>query len=217
MVTRKIFSHSVLFGLCLLGEVMQAQAVNGIYLWVEGGWAQQNNLPSPEQVMAQNLHSDLPIGLRASVGYNHDFFSHFGVGLEVAAGHYGDSVYEFTQQSDVHITTNTVEFLGALNFHWNQWDFFSKLGGVRESPDISGPSSAESHTLVDPEWIVGTAYNFTGPTYWSHFAVSLDYMTIIKNLNGDLNIQDPTNNVWRASTTINAVLVGLRYNFGPNL
>lgn len=211
MVNVKFFLKIAL-GLSLNWVILQAQAVNGIYLWGEGGYAQQTNLPSSDAVMAQNFHADLPLGLRASVGYNHDFTHYFGLGLEVGTAYYGHGIYQFAQQDDVGISTTTVEFLTALNFHYHQWDFYSKLGGIRITPSLSGETSAEPDTIIDGEVIVGTAYNFSGP-YLNHFALTLNYITILQNFNDDNDIHDP-NHTWTASTTANAVLLGLRYNFG---
>ena len=216
MVTLKSVSRIIL-GVAFNLFMLQAHAVSGIYLWGEGGWAEQTNLPSADSVMAQSFHHDLPVGLRASVGYNHDFNHYFGLGVEVGAAYYGHGVYEFTQQSDVGISTNTMEFLSALNFHFHQWDFYSKLGGIRITPHLTGQTSAEAHTIIDGEVIIGTAYNFSGPSYLSHFAVTLNYITILQNFNNDDNIHDSEDTAWKASTTANALLLGIRYNFGPNL
>lgn len=207
----------IILGVYFALFMLQAQAVSGIYLWGEGGWAEQTNLPAADAVMAQRFHTDLPLGLRASVGYNHDFNPYFGLGLEVGTAYYGHGVYEFSQQGDVGISTSTVEFLSALNFHFHQWDFYSKLGGLRITPSLSGEPSAEPSTIIDGEVIVGAAYNFCGPSYLSHFALTLNYITILQNFKDDNNIHDSENPAWSASTTANALLFGLRYNFGPNM
>lgn len=158
-----------------------------------------------------------PTVIRGSVGYNHDFSPSIGVGVEVGKGRYGDTLYHFSNSSEVHIFTDTLEFLGEFSVHLMPVDFFSKVGGVRVTPIITHHTTAEVHTIVDPEIICGVAYNFKGNShpFLRHFAITLSYLKIVINTHDDKNIKDPTSHIWEASSGVNAVILGLRYTFGP--
>ncbi len=210
---------NVLFSLtCLV--VVKAQAVDGLYFRAEGGWANQTGFPSQRQLNASSVtQTNAPTSVRGSVGYNHDFeFNReIGIGFEVSTGQYGEITYHFPDAEDLRIFSATLEFLGTIVFHLRQFDLFSEVGGLRLTPITNGDNIIHTHTIVNPEAIIGAAYNFQGTQYplLRHLAISLSYIKIFTNTHDDADLTDSINDSWKASTAVNAVLIGLRYTFGP--
>lgn len=196
--------------------VVKAQAVSGIYVSLDGGWAHQTGLPSVELVNATSMsQSQEPNAYRGGIGYNHDFTRYFGMGVEVGAGRFGQATYQFADTEEMTIASDTMEFLASFLFHIRQFDLFTKVGGTRLTPSISGADAAVGGTIINPSFIFGGAYNLQATPacpLLRHFAVTLSYETILKSDEHD--IKEP-NGLWGVSTAFDAVLLGIRYTFGP--
>ena len=195
-----------------------AQAIDGIYLWAEGGWAKLSDIPSAAQVDATTMdQSQTPDSYRASVGYNHDFNPIFGLGLEVARASYGKNTYHFEHEEDMQISLSTVEFLGVINLHIQDFDIFTKLGGLRATPSITGTQALKERTIINPEFGLGTAYNLHNKRYpfLRHLAVSLSYIKVIRNWNNDTDLKSNRGEMPSFSVASDGILLGLRYTFGP--
>ncbi len=178
-----------------------AQATDGIFLSLDTGVAKQTELPPIEAVGATDLATNLTPALRAALGYNHDFFAHFGFGFEGALGRYGDSVYYFDDGGSNTIKSKTMEFLALFTTRVQKFDLIGKIGGVRQQTDITG-ENAPSVRRNCFELGAEVAYNFS-----PRFAVTAGYAHLFDgNPQGisDIPLLPPA---------IDEYLVGLRYTF----
>jgi opacity protein-like surface antigen len=182
-----------------------AQAQNGIYVSLEGGIAEQNGLPTKEDVGATDLKTSYaPNAVRASVGYNHDLFSIFGIGFEAGLGQYGKSTYTYADGAETKVVARTLEFLAVGTFHLDpKFDVFAKIGGLRQTPTISGRNAPETTAKIATQTAIGAAYNFT-----PNLALTLTYTHVfgsqVKTLK-ELDGQAPS---------LNEGMLGIRYTFG---
>lgn len=191
-------------GLLLL-PILGAQAVNGVYVTVEGGYGNLDGLPSQEAANAVNLDNN-NVGYRGALGYNHDFFTHFGIGLEAALGKYGDSVYTYADGSSNTIKSSTSEFLAVLSYHViPQLDFFLKGGEVRNRMEVYGINAPGPGAKIQPELAITGAYNFN-----RHLAATLTYGKIFGTE------VDEIHHIGGEAPSVNMALLGLRYTFAAS-
>jgi len=190
--------------LCTL-NLTTAQAKNGIYLLLEGGVATQDGLPKKEDVNATDVKINYaPNAIRAGAGYNHDLFPFFGIGFETGVAQYGKTSYTYADGSTTDVTSRTLEFLAVGTFHLNkQFDLFTKVGGLRLTPNASGKDAPEKNAKICTEAAIGGAYNFT-----PNLAVTLTYSHVfgsqLKTI-AELDGKAPS---------LNEALLGIRYTFG---
>ncbi len=192
-----------LFFILFFGIITSAHAKNGIYTTFDTGVAQQTGLPTASQVGATNSESEsFPSAFRFAVGYNHDLYESLGIGLDVAYGRYGKQTYTYST-GDMYVRTRTLEIAALLQWHVNsQWDVIGKLGGLRQTSQISGVNAQSNETLISPEISVGAAYNFT-----QHVAATMTYAHVFGDQMSTLD--DLANKV----PSLNEFLIGLRYTF----
>jgi|JI102314A1RNA_FD_contig_101_223308_length_3070_multi_4_in_0_out_0_4 hypothetical protein len=190
--------------LLFLFAITSIYAKNGIYLTLDGGYANQSGLPSPATAGASSLeNSNSPNAIRAGVGYNHDINRFWGIGVDIGVGQYGDATYNYPDGTDTKVVSSTVEFLGVGMFHLQKTDILLKLGGLRLTPEVTGQNAPAEDTQIRFEAALGAAYNFT-----PHFAATATYAHVFGgqvNTISDLGLQTPS---------LNEGLIGLRYTFG---
>lgn len=191
----------VLFAV-LIGTAMSVEARNGIYATLETGWAQQSGLPSAAQAGASNVGSHtFPSAYRAGVGYNHDIWDCFGIGLDIGAGSFGKETYVYTS-NQTNVTSSTLEFLAFGQYHFTKIDVIGKLGGIRQTVHISGQDSQPDQTQIRTQAVLGAAYNIN-----EHVAVTADYTHVFGQ---SINSFSETQN---QAPSLNEVMAGLRYIF----
>ncbi len=188
-----------------LFAITNLYAESGIYLNLDGGYANQSGLPNPETTGATSLDDgNSPNAIRAGIGYNHDFNRFWGIGVEIGAGQYGDATYNYPDGTNTKVVSRTVEFLGVGMFHLQKIDILTKLGGIRLTPEVTGENTpTEEDTQIRFEAALGVAYNFT-----PHFAATATYAHVFGgqvDTISDLGLQTPS---------LNEGLIGLRYTFG---
>jgi opacity protein-like surface antigen len=195
--------HIILI-LILLFFPFTVRAADGIYVILDSGFAVQTDLPTQGQASATQVDTNLlPPALRIGVGYNHDFNSRIGIGLETGLGWYARTIYYYSNDATTHVRSETSEFLLTGMYHFNpQYDFFAKTGGVRISPIVSGKNAPPQDTKIAFEAALGAAYNIN-----ANFAVTLTYVTVLGRKSNA--ISDICNN----PPGLNEILFGLRYTF----
>ena len=70
-----------------------ACAQSGIYISGALGWSQQQGMPTPKDIGAIS-ESTQPFSGNISLGYNHDFSTFFGLGLEAGWSHFASTTYD---------------------------------------------------------------------------------------------------------------------------
>lgn len=193
---RKIFCF-----ICLLCPLL-AQAQNGIYTTLETGWAWKNSLPSQQESGAQSVDQKNIPAWRMAIGYLHDISSKFGVGFEAARGIYGQYTYRYSNQPSDVAKNSTTEFFIVTELHRNTWDYFVKLGGIRNTTVITNHISDSNITRIQPEAAIGTAY-----TFLPHWAVTGEYAHSFGN-----HISNLLTPGWK-SPSLDELLVGIRITF----
>lgn len=181
-----------------------AAAYNGIYLTGEGGIAAQTGLPSAFKVGADSVTTSYsPNALRFGVGYNHDLTCRFGIGMNIGLGWYGNTIYDYPNDTNNHVKSKALEFLAVGTYHMTQRvDIFAKVGGVRQTMLVTGFNAPGEETQIRSEAAIGTAYNFT-----PHLAATLTYA----HLFGEQ--VDSINNLNNEGPSINEGMLGIRYTF----
>jgi opacity protein-like surface antigen len=195
--------YLLFIALILFLSSLSAFATSGIYLTLESGIGNQTGLPSAAEIGAIRSRTTLiPSAYRAGLGYNHDFSSSIGIGLDFALGRYGNKTYMYPN-GKTYVHSDTLEFLPFLQWHFHQLDLIGKIGGIRQTLNISGVDAQPNETQIAPELAVGVAYNFT-----SHLALTVTYARVFKDQIHSFNHlhnQSPSMTEW---------LVGLRYSCG---
>ena len=195
---KKIIISALTF---LVLPCVTAQANSGVYGTLEAGLGTQQGLPSQAEANAVYYNNSSP-GLRASLGYNHDFSKYWGLGAEAALGRYGDTNYTYADGTSNQIKSSTSEYLGVVMLHLQPVDIFVKAGETRQRMSAYGVNTPPTGSGVHPELALGTAYNIT-----KHFAATVTYAHVfgeqvesISDLGGTL-------------PGLNELLFGLRINF----
>ncbi|MFT3741295.1 MAG: outer membrane beta-barrel protein [Gammaproteobacteria bacterium] len=186
-----------------LGFPLLSWATSGIYISVDTGLAEQSGLPDAQQSQANTVETDLmPPAWRAVIGYNHDFNSHFGIGFEGGPGYYAKTTYQFPGYSN-SVSEETLEFLSTATWHVNRrFDLIGKIGGLRITPEISGPNAPEQDTQIRFETAIGAAYNVT-----RHAAATLTYAHVAGTSITDFD------EIGQKTPSLNEILLGIRYTF----
>lgn len=184
-----------------------AQALNGLYVTLDGGLTYFGGLPNAQSVAATNLQqSFIPNSIRGSVGCNHDFsfFPSLGLGLEVGFGYFGNATYQYLNAPNSNFTSNAYEFLLAVMYHLNsKFDLIGKIGGAHLSPELRGTGQGISGTQNRMITGLGFAYNLT-----QHIALTVAYVHTFSDTRF-LQINQLNNDIPR----LNEGLLGLRYRF----
>jgi OOP family OmpA-OmpF porin len=182
-----------------------AQAQNGIYMAIDAGIAKQNGLNSQTDANVTDVNTSYsPNAVRLSTGYNHDFNSHFGIGLDVALAQYGKTTYTYNSGGKTDVTSRALEFLAISTFHLNkQFDVFAKAGGLRITPKVSGVNAPAEGTQIFPEAALGTAYNLN-----EHLAFTFTYAHVFGNTIKTVS------ELGDAAPGLDEMLLGIKYNFG---
>lgn len=197
---KKIFALAI-FSLIHLNTT---QAQNGIYLTLDGGFANQSGLPTESAVNAISLDtSHAPNALRLGLGYNHDFNTLFGIGLDIGGGQYGKATYNYANGTNTSITSRTLEFLATGTFHLQKFDLTGKVGGLRLTPKVTGENAPSENTQIRFEGAITGAYNFT-----PHLAVTLTYAHVFGSQ------IDSISDLGKQTPGLDEGLLGIKYIFG---
>ncbi len=183
---------------------INAYATDGIYCALDGGIATQTNLPSKNQANAVDVTTQLsPSAVRVGVGYNHDLNALLGIALEAGLGWYGKTTYQYADNSESKIRSETSEFLLAGTYHLNkQYDLFIKAGGIRITPIISGIGASHKGASIAFESALGSAYIIN-----PYIAIALTYAYILGR--DSKTIEEIRNK----PPGLNELLLGIRYTF----
>lgn len=182
-----------------------AHARDGLYFSAEGGIAAQNGLPTKEDVQATDVKTSYaPNAIRLGAGYNHDFFKFFGFGLETGIAQYAKTTYTYANRAKAEVSARTLEFLAVGTFHVHpNADLLAKIGGVRLTPNVTGPNAPDKSTKIATEVAAGALYHLSNNldlslTYAHVFGTQLHHMEELKI----------------AAPSLNEVMFGIRYTFG---
>ncbi len=179
-----------------------ADAVDGIYITLEGGHSSLPGLPSTTAVNASSIQIKSLSALRGGIGYIHDFSHWFGLGFEAGIGKYGRITYYFSA-GDIKATTTTTEFMVPFIFHLvPKCDFLLRIGGIRQTLDLQNSTTTRSNTRIHPELIASLTYNFS-----AHFAAIGSYLRMFGQ-----QLTNLTGAAW-ATPGANAIMFGLRATF----
>jgi hypothetical protein len=178
----------------------RASGHNGIYLFSDGGLG---NVLEIKYLGSNQLKENSTLIYEAGLGYNHDLYPCFGIGLELDYQHFFQRKFS-TMDLSYNFHTRIMGVMLETQYHLRKYDFMLNLGIVRNSIMIAGKDTDLSTTQIHPAIKLGVAYNFL-----PQLAAIINFEHVFGSNFGRLK----KSNFECNDTTLNEVLFGFRYYF----
>ena len=153
----------------LFASLMFTTAVfarDGIFFNLSAGGSYLSGMPTAAEAGAKSLSEQNYPAWQASLGYIHDLYPSFGIGVEAGYGSYSRYRYNF-KAGRLNTTSYVLRFMFDMAAHIKKTDIFLKIGGVRNSLSYTGLQNDEE-TKIQPITELAVAY-YLSP----HYAIQL--------------------------------------------